>query len=78
MVLIKNYIEVQRESGLSKYRIGKNLGVNPIMIDHYLTKKVRTPSFRVCKTIYDNSGVVVFPYSEEELEQPVEQELLDL
>jgi len=77
MVLIKDYVEVQLESGLSKYRVAKNLGVQPIMIDHYLTKKVRTPSFRVCKTIYDTSGVVIFPYSEEELEQP-EQGLIDL
>lgn len=31
-------IYVLKEEGISKYRMGYDLGVRPIMIDHYLNK----------------------------------------
>jgi predicted transcriptional regulator len=66
------------EGGLSKYRVAKNLGIQSIMVDHYLTGKVRTPTFRVCKKIYEDTGLVTFPYLEEELQEEEEQRLFKI
>lgn len=65
------------ESGTSKYSIARLLGVQPIMIDNYLQDKIKSPKFSVCRAIYINYGVVVFPYNEEELQQEKEQTLMD-
>jgi|SaaInl4_150m_RNA_FD_contig_21_94467_length_534_multi_25_in_0_out_0_2 predicted transcriptional regulator len=78
MLTIRQVIKPMQDGGLSKYRIAKNLGVQSIMIDHYLTGKCRTPTFRVCKKIYEDTGLVTFPYSEEELQEEHEQRLFTI
>jgi predicted transcriptional regulator len=65
------------EKGMSKYAIAKDLNVQPIMIDHYLTKDVISPKWRICKAMYDKYGVVIEPYNKDELTVNNEQQLID-
>jgi len=65
------------DSGTSKYKLAKILGVSPIMVNNYLKDKVLSPKFEVCKSIYDRYNVVVFPYTEEELQSKNEQLIIE-
>lgn len=78
MTLIADFLKPLVDHGVSKYSIAKSIGVQPIMISHYLAGKVKSPNFRVCKAIYDKWEVVIFPYTEEELQDSNEQTLMDL
>lgn len=73
---IKTVLKNQLDFGFSKYAIAKKLGVQPIMIDYYLTKPKVWPEWRVCKAVYDNFNMVISPYKEEELNTNVEQTLI--
>lgn len=69
MTRINKVIEqLLEQTGLTKFGLAKELGVEPIMIDHYLKNSIQAPSFRVCKTIFDRYGIVTCPFTEEELD----------
>ena len=77
MVQIREALQPLIDSGKTKYRVAKDLDIQPIMVDNYLKGKVKSPQFKVCKKIYDTYGVVTFPYTEEELQSKHEQLLMD-
>ena len=67
MITIKEAISTALEGERSKYALAKRLNTGGIMIDKYLTGDVKSPQIRICKTIYEEFGMVVFPYTEDEL-----------
>jgi len=78
MITVREALQSVLDSGVKKYGIAKTLGVQPIMIDNYLKGKVKSPGFATCKKIYDNYGIVTFPYYKEELDRSAEQSLMEL
>jgi len=42
MTTIKEVLEDIISTGVTKYRLAKNLGVEPIMIDRWINQKVKT------------------------------------
>lgn len=73
----KALTQIILDTQVSKYRLSKQCGVSQTMIDKYLEGDVVSPKFKVCKALYTNYGVVVFPYKEEELQNKHEQSLMD-
>lgn len=73
MVLIKDAMLQILDDGkkntpiLTKYAISKRIGVRPIMIDRYLDGSVRSPQKRICVSVFKEYGIVLSPYSKEEL-----------
>lgn len=52
---------------MSKYRLAKDLGVEPIMIDRYLKGTTKKCRIEVACKIHQLFGVVVDPYTEAEV-----------
>lgn len=75
MILIKDAMLQILKDGenntpvLTKYAISKKIDVKPIMIDRYLTGDVRSPQKRICVNVFREYGLVLSPYTKEELEE---------
>jgi hypothetical protein len=78
MLISDAVTKILTELKISKYAISKKLGVQPIMIDHYLVKTKTYPQWRVCKAMYDNFNLVIEPYTEHELKENNEQTLIKI
>lgn len=57
---------------LSKYKLAKQLGVEPIMIDRYVKGVTKKCRIEVACKIYKLYGVVVDPYNEQEVSECVD------
>ena len=77
---IKDAIQTILESNpdLSKYRLAKQLGVEPISIDNWIKRDTLSPKFEACRAIYKYYRIIVSPYLEEELKTGHEQLLMEL
>ena len=57
---------VLRENNLTKYRLGKILGVQPIMINHYLAGKVKSANPKIAKVFYELFNILLDNFNDEE------------
>ena len=68
MIIIKEAVEkVVKEEG-SKYKAAQSLDMQYTMLKNYLKGSTRRPQFKTCKIIYDKYKLVVFPFTEKELQ----------
>jgi len=56
MTTIKEVLEDIISTGVSKYRLAKNLGVEPIMIDRWIHQKVKTMRMDCAMKLHDIYG----------------------
>ncbi len=69
MLTIKQAIEKVIEIEGSKYKAAQSLDIQFTMLKNYLKGNTRRPQFKTCKVIYDKYSLVVFPFTEEELQK---------
>lgn len=58
----------------NKAALARDIGIEPIMINNYLSGKTRNPQKRVCVEIYRKHSLIVMPYNEDELKEAIENE----
>jgi len=56
MTTIKEVLEDIISTGVTKYRLAKNLGVEPIMIDRWINQKVKTMRTDCAMKLHDIYG----------------------
>ena len=54
---------VLRENNISKYRLSKLLKVQPIMVSHYESGKVKTAGPRVARVFYELFNILLDSYN---------------
>jgi len=67
MVFVKDYVEELFSSGKSGNEIANDMSISVSMVSSY-RRQHYNPSLTVAKTVYEQTKVVLHPFSEESLQ----------
>jgi len=48
-----------------QYKLGMELGIGSAQLSHYITGRTEQPALDLAKRIYEEDGIVIWPYSKE-------------